>query len=154
MQLRWAQRLVASQSVARQPATTSGVAIVERARCAPHVADFIPSRRNTGLRTAPTACRGWINARLLSSAPPSSDGCRCAAQCWRRTSSSWLLSLCYRGVPLAHNLSIYCRFRQAQLRKCSVIIKHATLWLSDSALGGVSWYKLGGFGWGLPRIGA
>ena len=48
---------VASQSVAGQPATASGVAIVGRACCAPHVADFIPSRRNTGLRTAPTACR-------------------------------------------------------------------------------------------------
>ena len=147
---------VASQSVARQPATTSGVAIVERARCAPHVADFIPSRRNTGLRTAPTACRGWRNARLLSSAPPSSDGYRCAAQCCRRTASSGA-TMCYRccatGAYLWH--TIYCRFRQAQLRKCPVVmIRHATLWLSDSAVGGVSWCNLGGFGWGLPRIGA
>lgn len=100
---------VASQSVARQPATASEVAIVGRACCAPHVADFIPSRRNTGLRTAPTACRGWRNARLLSSAPPSSDGCRCAAQCWRRTSSSGA-TMCYRccatGAYLWHTISL------------------------------------------------
>ena len=62
--------------------------------------------------------------------------------------------LCYRGVPLAHNLSIYCRFRQAQLRKCPVVmIRHATLWLSDSAVGGASWCKLGGFGWGCRGLG-
>ena len=38
-----------------------------------------PGRRNTGLRTAATACRGGGNVRLRSSAPPTAEGERCAA---------------------------------------------------------------------------